>query len=208
MSDIIDILTKTKAILIDDHFVFSSGLHSNVYINKDAMYPHTLELSRVGGLFAKALEPYQFETICAPAIGGILLSSWTSFHCSVLRKRSIAGVYAEKDGEGSFHFTRGYDTYIKGKRVAILEDMVTTGGSVKKVVDVVRAAGGDVQVVAVMIDRSSGVVSSDMFDAPFVSLGAFEGKTWQPGECELCQQGMLVNTTVGHGKKFVASQGL
>lgn len=203
--DVIDILKKVGAILTDDHFVGTSGLHMPIYINKDALYPHTEETSQVGMLFAKKAEPLDIDVVVGPALGGIILSTWTAYHLSSLKHKEILGVYTEKDESKNQVFTRGYDKYVKDKNVLVIEDLTTTGGSVKKVVETVKAAGGRVVTVIVMVNRSPKTVNGDTVGAPFMSLGELPVETWTDVKCPLCKKGVAINTNVGHGKKYLDS---
>src|SRR5258706_12737000 len=138
MSDVITILKKVGAVLTDDHFVYTSGKHGSVYVNKDAVYPHTKETSEIGKLFAEKFKSKKIDVVAAPALGGIILSQWTAYHLSKLQKKEVLGVYTEKTPEKDQIFTRGYDKLVKGKNVLVIEDLTTTGGSVRKVVDSVK----------------------------------------------------------------------
>src|SRR6266568_5380513 len=130
----LELLKKTKALLTDSHFVGTSGRHMAIYINKDALYPHTKETSRMGELFAAKNNDLDIDVVAAPALGGIILSTWTAYHLSKLKKKEILGIYTEKNPDKNQIFTRGYDKLVKDKNVLIIEDLTTTGGSVKKVV--------------------------------------------------------------------------
>src|SRR3989344_6122202 len=169
--DIIQILKKVNAVITDDHFVYTSGKHGEVYINKDALYPHTEEVSNVGKMFADKFKDREIDVVVGPALGGIILSTWTAFHLSQLTGREIFGVYTEKDENKNQVFTRGYDKYISGKKVLVIEDLTTTGGSVKKVVNSVQNAGGTVVEVCVMVNRNPEEVNEKMMGTPFSSLG-------------------------------------
>ena len=201
--DVIAILKKVGAVLTDDHFVYTSGKHGSVYINKDAVYPHTEETSKIGQMFAGKFKDMDIDVVAAPALGGIILSQWTAYHLSKLKNKEILGVYTEKTPEKNQIFTRGYDRLVKGKNVLVIEDLTTTGGSVKKVVDSVREAGGNVVAVCIMVNRDPKNVTSSTVGAPFSSLGELLADAVDEGACELCQKGVPVNTTVGHGKKFM-----
>ncbi|MGE5042452.1 MAG: phosphoribosyltransferase family protein [Candidatus Levyibacteriota bacterium] len=206
MQDVIEILKKVGAIITDDHFVYTSGKHGSVYINKDALYPHTEETSQVGMLFAKKAEPLDIDVVVGPALGGIILSTWTAYHLSSLKHKEILGVYTEKDENKNQVFTRNYDKLIKDKNVLVIEDLTTTGGSVKKVVDTVRDVGGRVVAVCTMVNRDPKNVTSDVIGAPFMSLGVLPAEAWDETKCPLCKEGKPVNTNVGHGKKYMAAK--
>jgi len=206
MSDVISILKSVGAVMTDDHFVYTSGKHGEVYINKDALYPHTQQTAAVGKLFAEHCKDMDIETVAAPALGGIILSQWVAYYLSEMKGKEIAGVYAEKTPDKSFAFTRGYDQYIKGKKVLVIEDLTTTGGSVKTIVDVVRAAGGNVVAVGVMVNRDPTHVNSEMMGAPFFALGELEAKAWDEKDLPPEVAARPINTKVGHGAKYLAAQ--
>jgi orotate phosphoribosyltransferase len=203
MDEALDLLRKTKAILTDGHFVGTSGKHLSIYINKDALYPHTAETSRMGELFAEKNKDFDVDVVAGPALGGIILSTWTAYHLSQMKKKEILGVYTEKDADKNQVFTRGYDQLVKGKKVLVIEDLTTTGGSVKKVVDSVRNAGGEVVQVCVMVNRDPKNVNSESIGAPFSSLTVLKAESWDEADCPLCKQDVPVDTTVGHGKKYL-----
>lgn len=204
--DVLNILKKVGAIITDDHFVYTSGLHGPIYINKDALYPHTEETSQVGMMFAKKARALDIDVVVGPALGGIILSTWTAYHLSSLKNKEVLGVYTEKDENKNQVFTRNYDKLIKDKNVLVIEDLTTTGGSVKKVVDTVRAAGGRVVAVIVMVNRSPKTVNGDTVGAPFMSLGELPVTTWEENKCPLCKEGKPINTSVGHGKKYLEAK--
>ncbi|HVA96655.1 MAG TPA: phosphoribosyltransferase family protein [Candidatus Acidoferrales bacterium] len=204
--EVIELLKKTNAIYTDSHFVGTSGRHMAVYINKDALYPHTAETSRIGELFAIKNKKFDIDVVAGPALGGIILSTWTAYHLSQLKKKEILGVYTEKDAEKNQIFTRGYDKLVKGKNVLIIEDLTTTGGSVKKVVNSVNAAGGKVVQVCVMVNRDPENITSETIGAPFSSLAVLKAESWDEKNCPLCKKNIPVDTRVGHGKKYLAEK--
>jgi orotate phosphoribosyltransferase len=199
----LQLLKDTNALLMDDHFVGTSGRHLNIYINKDALYPHTKQTSQMGELFAEKNKDLEIDVVAAPALGGIILSTWTAYHLSNLKNREILGVYTEKDAEKNQVFTRGYDALVKGKNVLVIEDLTTTGGSVKKVIQSVRNAGGNVIQVCVMVNRDPELVNSETIGAPFSSLAVLKAESWDEKDCPLCKKNLPINTTVGHGKKYL-----
>lgn len=200
---ILELLRRVKAIYTNDHFVYTSGKHGSVYINKDTLYPHTEETSQVGKMFAVKFKDVDIDVVAAPALGGIILSQWTAYHLSKLKGKEIVGVYTEKTSENNQVFTRGYDKHVKGKSVLVIEDLTTTGGSVRKVVDSVKAAGGNVVAVCVMINRDSVNVTSEVVGGPFSALGVLIAEAFDKADCPMCKVGMPVNTNVGHGKKYL-----
>lgn len=203
MNDVISILKKVKAVLTDDHFVYTSGKHGSVYVNKDAVYPHIKETSQIGKLFAEKFKNKDIDVVAAPALGGIILSQWTAYHLSKLKKKDILAVYTEKTADNDQVFTRGYDKLVKNKNVLVIEDLTTTGGSVRKVVDTVKATGGKVVGIGVMINRDPKNVTSDVVGGPFVSLGILKAEAFDEKKCPLCKKGVPINVSVGHGRKYL-----
>jgi orotate phosphoribosyltransferase len=207
MEDVVSILKKIGAIITDSHIVYTSGKHGSVYINKDALYPHTELSSKVGEMFAQTNSAFDIDVVVAPALGGIILSQWTAYHLSFLKKKEVLGVYTEKDAEKNQIFTRGYDKFISGKNVLVVEDLTTTGGSVLNVVNTVRKAGGTVVGVSVMVNRNPEVVNEVMMGAPFTALGVLRAEAFDQKDCPMCKSNTPINTTVGHGKKYLAALG-
>lgn len=203
MSAILDILKKVGAILTDDHFVLTSGRHSEVYINKDALYPHTVETSTVCKMMAEKCQHLEIDTVVGPALGGIILSQWTAYHLTQLKGTEIHGVYAEKTKEKGFTFSRGYDALITGKKVLVLEDITVTGGSVKKVVDTVQEYGGGVQAVCVMINRNPSQVTSESMGVPFLALDELVVDSYEESELPERIKNRPVNLKIGHGVRYV-----
>ena len=205
--DVVSILKTVGAIITDSHIVYTSGKHGSVYINKDALYPHTELSSKVGVMFAEKNKDLSVDVVVAPALGGIILSQWTAYHLSKMKGKEIFGIYTEKDAEKNQVFTRGYDKFVKGKNVLVIEDLTTTGGSVLKVVNSVKAAGGNVVAVSVMVNRNPDAVNATMMGAPFSALGVLKAEAFDEKDCPLCKKGVPINTTVGHGKKYLEAKG-
>ncbi len=198
-------LEKIQAIIRDSHIVYTSGRHGTHYVNKDALYPHTALTSRLCEEIARRFENSGVEIVLAPALGGIILSQWVAHHLSLLLKKEILGVYAEKapDGE-SFILKRGYDSLVKGKRVLILEDVLTTGISVKRVVETVRFHGGEVLGVGALCNRGS-VKPEDLGGVPRLdSLIQIQLDSWEERDCPLCKKNIPVNIQVGKGREFLS----
>jgi len=213
-NEIIEMLKKAGGIILDSHIVYTSGKHGSVYINKDALYPHTEYCSRIGELFAQKHKDLDIDVVVAPAVGGTILETWTAYHLSKLKNKEVLGVYTEKDkgtlasaSESEHLLRRGYDKLVKGKNVLVIEDLTTTGISVKKVVKTVRDTGGNVIAVSVMVNRDPEKINSEMMDAPFSSLAVLKAEAWDEADCKLCKTGVPINTTVGHGKKYLESKG-
>lgn len=207
MSQVLEILKQTGAVLTDSHFVGTSGKHFATYINKDALYPHTKETSEVCKLMAEKVKNLEIDVVIGPSVGGIILSQWTAFHLSELKAKEVLGIYTEKNEEGDQILKRGYDKQVAGKKVIIVEDLTTTGGSAKKVVEIAKAAGAEVVGVVVMVNKNPKEVTSEFFGVPFYYLDVLEVPVYEEAECPLCKSGVPIDVRVGHGKKFLENKG-
>ncbi len=204
MADVVSILKKIGAVITDDHFVYTSGKHGEVYINKDSLYPHTKETSQVCKLMAELYKDKEVDIVVGPALGGIILSQWVAHHLSEIKGKEVLGVYTVKDETSNQVFDRrGYDKLVKGKKVLVVEDLTTTGGSVKKAVDSVKQAGGEVMGVCVMVNRDPENVNSELVGAPFTAVGVLKAEAFDESECPFCKENRPINTKIGHGKEYL-----
>lgn len=185
------------------HFVFISGKHSETYVNKDALYPYTREISKLCAEMAKRFSSFNVDAVIGPAVGAAILSQWTAYHMSEMTGREVLATYADKNGQGGFIIKRGYDQLIAGKRVLVVEDSVTTGGSVRKVVNAARDAGAEIVGVIAICNRGS-VRKEDVGAPHFESLVTLQLEQWPAAECVLCEREIPVNTELGHGREFMA----
>ncbi len=200
---VLELLQKVGAFRAG-HFVLTSGRHASSYILKDAMYAYTRETSQVCRAMAERFKDAGVEAVIGPAIGAAILSQWTGYHLSEQTGREVSAVFAEKDGQGGFVIKRGYDHVIKGKKTLVVEDLTTTGGSIKKVVEAARAVGADV-IGAITICNRGGVTKENVGNPPvFDQLLKVHLDSSEESECELCQGNIPVTTDIGHGKDFLA----
>lgn len=204
--EILGALAKIHAVITDSHLVYTSGKHGSTYFNKDAIYPHTELTSQLCEEIAKHFANKGVEVVIAPAVGGIILSQWVAYHLTKITGREVLGVYAEKDGDG-FVIKRGYDKLSSGKKVLIVEDILTTGGSVKKVIDTARSIGANIIGLGVLCNRG-GIKPEDVSNPPeLFALVDVRFDAWDEGDCPLCAKAVPVNTDVGHGRKYVQAKG-
>ena len=202
-AEVLDLLQRVGAFRAG-HFVGASGLHMDTYVNKNAMYPFTREMSALCRSIAETFKGKGIEAVVGPSTGGIILSQWVAYHLSELEGKEVYSTYADKDEAQGFAIRRGYDALIKDKKVLVVEDLVTTGGSLKKVIIATRAAGAEVVGAVAICNR--GGVTKEVVDNPdeFVSLLTVHLSQWPEADCDLCKGGIPVNTDVGHGKDFLA----
>ncbi len=170
-------LFKSTGALQQGHFRLTSGLHSSEYFQcaKVLQYPQYNEIL-CGDIF-RHFHDWRIELVVAPAIGGIMVGQ------EVARQLRSRGVFAERDNN-QMSLRRGFEVK-KGERVLVCEDVVTTGGSVLEVVDLVKAQGGVIAGVACIVDRSREPIN---FGAEFFPLLKMEVPVYKPEECPLCRE--------------------
>ncbi len=172
------------------HFLLSSGMHSDQYVQcqKILQYPrYGMMLARVMVERVGALG-LQVDSVVGPALGAV---HWELLLACALeeasRERPVKAVFAERRSEGDgFEIRRGV-IMEPGERFLVAEDVSTTGGSAKKVVELIRSLGAEPVAVAAIVDRGGAAAA---FDVPLVSLLSLQLITFAPGDCTLCRQGL------------------
>jgi len=164
------------------HFRLTSGRHSDLFL----LCALVLQYPERAALLAEAMaEPYRalgVDVVIGPAVGGIILAH------EVARRLGIRAIFAEKGAGESVVLRRGF-TLRRGERVLAVEDALTTGGSLRKVLDVARAQGADIVGAAVLVDRSGGTADLGI---PVRALLTLDVDSWEPEHCPLCRSGVLL----------------
>lgn len=148
--EILDIFRNTGA-LLEGHFILTSGRHSSSYFQCARVLQYPKHLTHFASMIAEHYKGTKIETVISPAIGGVVLGT------EVGRLLNAQTIFAErKDGEMCIR--RGFEI-ARGQNILVVEDVITTGGSVKEVMDQVINQEGNIVGVGVMVDRSNGTVS-------------------------------------------------
>ena len=184
-----DLLIETSAIM-EGHFLLTSGLHSPRYVEKFNVLQKPVYTEKLCRAMAEKFKDANIETVVGPVTGGILLAHETG---KALGTRAI---FTEREN-GKMTFRRGF-TLHDGERVLIVEDIVTTGGSIREVIDVVKEHGGIPVAVSMLVDRSGG--KATFGDVPSTALLHMDVQTYQPDECPLCKQGIPMTKRGRTGK--------
>jgi orotate phosphoribosyltransferase len=172
-------LFRKLGALLEGHFIFASGRHGNRFLQAARVLQHPRHTERLCRELAYRFHDDEVEVVIGPATGGILLSYETA------RKLGCRAAFTEKDGEGGMILKRGF-ALPAGTKVLVVEDVITTGGSVQKTINHLRARGADIVGVGVLVDRSGGEAS---FDCRFEALATLSLDSWPPEVCELCLHG-------------------
>ena len=162
---------KESGALLEGHFVLTSGRHSSSYFQcaKVLQYPKYLEM--FSNEIASHFQDFEIDLVISPAVGGIVIGTEVG---RVMKKRTI---FTERE-DGKMRFRRGFNIKEKEK-ILIVEDVITTGGSVKEVIQLVESSGGVVGGVGVIVDRSSGSVTLHQNQ---LSLASLEVKSYNVNE--------------------------
>ncbi|MDO8663792.1 MAG: phosphoribosyltransferase family protein, partial [Candidatus Wildermuthbacteria bacterium] len=164
--------------LLDGHFLLTSGLHAIKYIAKRRLYTHPLLVSELCREIAEHFQGDNIEAVVSPAVGGVALSQWVATHLTGLSGRTVLSVFAEKIGDSKvFGFSEGCGEFLTGQRVLIVDDILTTGGSIEAVIKAVMDAGGIPIGVAVLWLRSE----EPSLGLPFFALIGKKFSNYKPG---------------------------
>ncbi len=174
-------LFEQKGALLNGHFLLTSGLHSDRYLQCALVLQYPDLAQRIGAAIAEMFADTDVTCVIGPAIGGIVVAQ------EVARAIGVRAMFSERES-GTMTLRRGFAVE-KGERVLIVEDITTTGGSVQEVVDSVSRMGAKIVGVGVIIDRSSGKAT---FNVPFRALARLQVSTFTRDECPLCKQGAEV----------------
>ena len=174
---------RESGALREGHFILASGRHSPLYLEKFQVLQRPAETERLCSAIAAWARSLDVATIAGPTTGGIILAH------EVARQLGVRAIYAERceDGKGR-EFRRGF-ALRRGERVLVVDDIMTTGGSVHETIDAVRSAGGEVAGAAVLVDRSGGAA---LVDVPIEALWRLEIPSYVAAECPLCAKGVPV----------------
>jgi orotate phosphoribosyltransferase len=165
------------------HFRLSSELHSDRYLQcaRLLMWPDRAE--KAGRALADRLAEFAPNAVASPALGGIVIGH------EVARTLGVRALFAERK-DGAFAFKRGF-SIAREERIAVVEDVFTTGGSTREVCAAVEAAGGHVVAVGSLVDRGAAM---DAFSVPARSLISLPIPAWLPEDCPLCAKGIALDT--------------
>lgn len=173
------------------HFKLTSGRHSDTYMQSAKLFIDTKQSEIVCKALAEKLAGTQIDMVVSPAIGGILMGY------EVARQLGVPNIFAEREN-GEMTLRRGF-AIPEGTKVVVVEDVVTTGGSVKEVVKLVQSLGAEVVAVASLVDRSNGNVD---FGVKYVNLISMEVVSYEPEECPLCKEGKIELVKPGSRQVF------
>lgn len=182
---------KEAGVLQEGHFILTSGRHSNKYMQCAKLFQYTKYAEPLCRELALKFKDQQVDAVVGPALGAIQMSYEVSRHLGV------KNMFTERV-DGVMTMRRGFEIK-EGERILVVEDVVTTGGSVKEVLKIVKEKGGIPVGVGCIVDRSAGKVD---FGVPLSSVVSVEIESYDPAECPLCKEGKTPAVKPGSsGKK-------
>jgi orotate phosphoribosyltransferase len=164
--------------LMEGHFKLTSGRHSNRYMQCAQVLQYPQYTEKLAAHIAEKFASEKIDWVIGPAMGGIIVSY------EVARQLKVPSIFCERQ-DGKMELRRGFKLEA-GDKVLVVEDVVTTGGSVVEVMDVVRQFGAEVVGVAVLVDRSAGNVDFGVRTEAVLSMDI---ESWEGSDCPLCKEG-------------------
>lgn len=176
MKDSVEEIFEKSGAVLKGHFLLSSGLHSPIYWEKFQVLQYPNYTERLCGMIATYFRGRGIQVVAGPTTGGVVLAH------EVARQLGVRSIFAEKESSGERTFRRGFNIG-PGEPVLVVDDILTTGGSIREVMAAVNKRGGRVAGVGVLVDRSQQEVE---FGVPLFSCLRSETITYRPEECPLC----------------------
>ena len=177
-NEILNVFREHSA-LLEGHFILSSGLHSDRYIQCALVLQHPQIAEKLGAELGPKLRGLGASVVAGPALGGVLIAH------EVARALGARALFAEREN-GVMTLRRGF-SLVPDERTIVVEDVITTGKSTRETMDCIEHAGGKVVGIGALVDRSGGQVD---FGLPKASLVMLTVQTYNPAECPLCKAGV------------------
>lgn len=166
-------------VLLEGHFKLTSGRHSNRYLQCAKIFRHSKYSEELCAALADKYRGQGIEIVIGPAMGAVQMAY------EVSRALGCENFFTERGDDGKMTLRRGFSVN-PGQKVLVVEDVVTTGGSVREVIDLIQAAGGKVVGVGSIVDRTGGKID---FGVPFQAVVSIDVESWEPQDCPLCKAG-------------------
>ena len=179
MTEEVEEIFKKSGVILNGHFLLASGLHSPVYWEKFRVLQYPTYTERLCRLISAHFQKQQIQVVAGPTTGGIILAF------EVARQLGVRGIFAEKEG-AKRAFQRGF-TISSGECVLIVDDILTTGKSIREVMAAVDEYGSVVIGIGVLVDRSEQPIE---FGVPLFSCHRAITQTYTPQDCPLCTAGI------------------
>lgn len=203
--EVLRILKRAEAVATDGHYVLVGGNHSSVYVDKEVVSTNTETTSKLCREMARPFIKRHIEVVVAPATAGIPFGHSVASHLLHLSQmHGIRSVYARESGKG-LAFSSTYARMIMKKRVLLVDDVLTTGSTLRKLVEAIERLDAQVKIVGASVLCNRGQVTAEGIGVPeFHALLNLPLEMWTEAKCQLCAQGVPINTDLGHGEAYLA----
>lgn len=181
---------REAGVLLEGHFLLTSGRHSNRYLQCAKIFRNPKYSEEICAALAGYFRGDGVDVVIGPAMGAVQMAY------EVSRALGCENFFTERGADGKMTLRRGFSVE-PGQRVLVVEDVVTTGGSVREVIDLVSAAGGNVIGVGSVVDRTAGTID---FGVPFHAVVSLRVESWEAADCPLCKAGASAPVKPGSRK--------
>ncbi len=190
---VLSILTECDA-LLEGHFRYTSGRHGKLYFEKIKVACRPDLVMELGRMTAAQMEDIAdgFDVVCAPAFGAIV------FGFATAHAMGKPFAFLQRNADGVMGIRSGFRSVVENAKVLLVEDVVTTGGSVKESIEVLNDLGASVVMVGLLVDRTSGRLE---LPVPYRALLTVKAESWNPDECPMCKEGIDIVKPGSSGRK-------
>lgn len=214
-------LEEIGAIHTRGHYILASGIHSTEYVEKEKVFLHPKTICRLtDGIAIELTQRRGFEAdlVLGPDSGGAMLSSWLAYNLAQRTGRQILAAYAKSVAvefepvgatagvakprrDTAYAVRPAYARALKGKHVVLIEDVITTGGTIQRLAQLAMRCHAQPVAVVTLVDRGG---MEGLTEIPIrFALGRIAFNEWAPERCPLCAESIPVNTDLGHGAEFL-----
>lgn len=222
VSELFGYVEGLGAFTTGSHIVYTNGHHSRNHLNWGMVLEHPDIALIAAGLLGEVVDQYNFDTIVGPVHTGDKVARDLFFELNK-RRIGLKCAYAEEEkvlrsvkfnkvwtkrkvDTGELFFPRRQELVVSGRKVLVVDDVVTTGGTVKKTIEAVQRVGGIV--VASAVVYNIGTIDDSFADVPFLAMKRADMPFWEEDLCLPCQEGVPINIQVNkHGRDFLAKYG-
>ena len=180
--------------LLEGHFRYTSGRHGRMYFEKIKVAARPDLVMQLGKMTAAQMQDISesIDVVCAPAFGAIVFG----FAAAAALGKPFA--FLQRDARGVMGIRSGFKNVVENSRVLLVEDVVTTGGSVRESLDVLDSMGAETIMTGLLVDRTGGTLE---LPVPYRALLTVKAESWAPEECPMCMKGMEIVKPGSSGKK-------
>jgi orotate phosphoribosyltransferase len=193
--------------VLEGHFVLTSGRHGDAYVNKDVLFTDPFVIDLLAMIIASKFAETSIGVVAGPTVGAVTLANRVAFWLIGFSRKQISSVYVDEGPDKTRILKRGFDKEVEGNIVLLVEDVMTTAGSVIKSRDTIIEAGGLVEAIAVLVNRDPVNNTAETIGVPeLFCLIEKEFPSWEEDECPLCKKYAPIDTRAGKGREYLAKK--